>query len=114
MKTKLQKFQDDLQKGMTIEEACRKHGMSLQEAFTKMPRTLGKKPSTSTGEKYITKHGGNYLVRKYIKGHYRSFGNYKSLQEAILVRDYCVQHGWEQDQLDEYCQILNVERCKRK
>ena len=128
----LQKFQTDLQCGMSIDEACRKHKISFKYACDNLPRAYGKrkrnypanrKPAQKPRrpvqkEKYIMERNGHYYLRKYMKtskkkrGKGVAFGTYKSMEDAVKVRDYCIEHGWKQHSIDEYCRILGVERCK--
>ena len=110
MKKRFKRLQNDLKAGMSIEDALTKHGMTFKEAFDGMPKPLGK---TGVGEKYITLHQGKYIIQKTTKGKRRIFGSYNRLEDAIKVRDYCVEHGWYITKLDDYCKAVGVERCTR-
>jgi len=117
-------FQDDLKRGMSIEDACRKHQISFKYAFENMPNTvprksprcitrLGRKPkpnSATCPEKYIWCRDGRYTVRKTVNKKTRMFGTYNSLEDAVAIRDYCEKHGWKQRCVDRYCLILGIER----
>lgn len=123
MITKMAKFQYDLQQGMSISEALTKHNLTFKQAFNqshrpKKPRKKrqSRKRNTknwvnNTGEKYIQSRDGHYYVRKSIKGETRTFGTYRTLEDAVLLRDYCMEHGWKQHSIDRYCEILGIERC---
>ena len=100
IKTKYLEFQTDIRNGMSIEKALTKHGLTLTETFTELhgqPRGRPRKPQPkrklethSTGEKYIQYNSGKYLLRK--TNEY--YGRYDTLEEAVSVRDYLVEHGW--------------------
>ena len=118
-KTKvLKRFQEDLRNGMNISEACTKHNVSLAYAMENMPKKLTKprkKPkgrAPSTGEKYIQFRHGKYFLRKNVRRKMRCFGTYNTLEDAVKVRDYCMEHGWKVKSIDEYCRVLGVERSK--
>lgn len=98
---------------MTIEDALTKHGMTFKEAFDGMPKPLTNGGNTGVGEKFISKHQGKYIIRKRTKGKTRVFGTYDTLEDAVKVRDYIVEHGWYITKLDEYCEACGVERCTR-
>lgn len=127
-------FQQDLKKGLTLDEACRKHKISLDYAFKHMPKKitrskkrnitkkLGRPPKIKrknhnisylpVDEKNITERYGKFFLRKRVQGKERVFGTYKTVEDAVKIRDYCDEHGWHRIRIDEYCNILGVERCK--
>lgn len=138
----LQKFQQDLRNGMTLEKACSKHKISLDYAFKHMPKTITKPrkitkklgrprkitkklgrprkfertnniPYQPVNEKNITNRYGKYFLRKRINNKERVYGTYNTLEDAIKIRDYCNEHGWYVTRIDEYCEILGIERCKK-
>ena len=99
--TKVLKFQNDLQTGMTIESALQKHNLSFLEVWEGLhykPRTRKKRKKNnksgrlnhSTGERYISLNQNGYLLRKGKK----YFGRYNTLADAVFVRDYLVEFGW--------------------
>ena len=50
---------------------------------------------TVTGEKYITRtNSGTYVVGKKINGKTHYYGGFKTLEDAIVLRDECIKHGW--------------------
>ena len=115
----LLEFQDDLRGGMTIEEACQKHGVSFREAVIHMPprpRPPGKKKHYKYPQKTVAKHivfrNGRFHLNRYIKRKSVAFGIYYSLEDAVKVRDYCDEHGWKQRKIDEYCRVLGVVRAQ--
>jgi len=113
-------FQDDLRRGMTIAEACTKHGLSFQEAVENMPTTrkspksrkVAKNSKCKTVDKNIQKRYGKYFLRKRVNGKERCYGTYSTLEDAQKIREYCNEHGWKKKSIDSYCEILGVERCK--
>lgn len=44
--------------------------------------------------RYITKHGNNFRIQKTINRIKKSFGTYKTLEEAIKVRDELEANNW--------------------
>ena len=108
----IQEFQRDLNNGMSIEDACRKHKTTLAKAFeilhykdTNKRKTLG-----NCGESYIRydETSGTYLLRKRVNKKYTYFGRYKTLEDAIKVRDYMMTHGWYKHRLNSIREELNV------
>ena len=117
----LKAFQIDLQNGMSINEACRKHNVSFKYACDNIGK-LHKRPvkprnssSTYAGE-YIQERNGKYFVRKYVPSCKRKksstvmFGTYNSLEDAIKIREHCKKHGWKKRSIDKYCEELGIER----
>ena len=117
----LKAFQNDLQDGMTLEDACRKHQISFKYACDNMGKIQKKKirprntSSTYAGE-YIQERNGKYFVRKYVPSCKRKnsstvmFGTYNSLEDAIKMREHCKKHGWKKRSVDKYCRELGIER----
>ncbi len=119
----LSKFRQDLQAGMTISEACTKHNITLHEAFQQIRnRNYEKKnrrywggKETSTGQTYISRTSkGTYFIRKTVNGKYRHFGTYRTLEDAVLVRDYLIKHGWYHQRLNSICKKLGVEKLSHR
>ena len=117
----LRQFQWDLQDGMSIEDACRKHQISFKEACDNMPKIQKKKikprnTSPTYASEYIQERNGKYFVRKYVpstkqkKSSTVMFGTYNSLEDAIKMREHCKKHGWKKLSVDKYCQELGIER----
>lgn len=55
-----------------------------------------KSSQSSTNEKHIYPKGNHYTIQKQIKGSKRSFGTYKSLEEAIERRDFLIKENWDE------------------
>jgi len=111
----LQKFQTDLQCGMSIDEACRKHKISFKYACDNIPK-IKPKPIRNKGQgtnfaaQYIQERNGKYFLRKQINGKTRMFGTYHCLKDAVRMREYCKEHGWKQKSIDKYCSELGIKR----
>lgn len=50
--------------------------------------------NSKTGEKHIRLVDNHYKVMKRIKGKYRTYGSFTTLEEAIQYRDFIVKKGW--------------------
>jgi len=105
---------DDLRKGMSIEECLCKHNTNFRELFRVDHMNTGMKPKKSKTHvaKYIQERSGHFYLRKSINGKTRMFGTYKSVEDAILVRDELERIGWKQRKVDEICERLGVSRMK--
>ena len=86
---------------MSIEEVCKKHNLSFKElvylSATNLPRKKPKKykkTSNQPDEEYISYTYEKYQIRKTIDGNLRHFGTYDTLEDAIKMRDYLMEHGW--------------------
>ena len=117
--TTLTSFQQDLKNGMTIHDALCKHGLTFKQAVLSVskPRKKQKKNykqrTHSSNEKYIIGRDGHYYLRKNVNGSTLMFGTYKTLEDAIRMRNHCIEHGWKQKSIDRYCEVLGIERCKK-
>ena len=111
---KMQNFQDDLRNGMGLEDALCKYNLTLKEAFEAFPGTLRKGPNNRyhSGKLYITKRDGTFYIRKTVNGKHLHFGTYRSLADAIKIRDYFQEHGWDKSKVDEVCELLGVTRLR--
>ena len=112
-------FHEDLKSGMTLEECLLKHNTTLKTVFdSQLPSAKRKKKEkprkTIRADKYIQERDGKFYVRKYVKGTTKLFGTYRSLEDARLVRDYLLKHGWKQKSVDSICKKLGVERVKHQ
>ena len=122
MNGKLLKAQYDLQQGMSISETCTKYGLTFKYLCDNMARPLTRKPERKRKKKepaltvslYIQKKSDYYYLHKQVDGKYRTFGVYNSLEDAERMRDYCMEHGWKQRSIDEYCRILGITRRTHK
>ena len=107
-------FQMDLRNGMSLEDALKKHDMTLKQAVFQSPRhhkSLNWKKSADL--KNIHKNGGSYTIYKKQEGITKSFGTYKNVSDAQMVRDSLDNYGWEQLEVGLICVLLGVERLKK-
>lgn len=127
-------FREDLKRGMSIEDALVKHGLSFQTAFNvlqyKQPDQPGtvikprfRKPKNhpkkkhsqnyvKSNEMYIMQRNNTFCIRKQIKGTTRMFGTYNSLEDALKMREALEQDGWHQRHVDKICKELGILRRK--
>ena len=93
-------LKQDFKSQMTIGEVLIKHGLTFKEAVALCSIKQPRKPKKSsrhyepTGEEYIRKYGRKYVIRRNIKGKQKWFGSYKTLEDAIKVRDCLNEEGW--------------------
>ena len=114
----IREFQQDLNNGMTIEEACCKHKVTFQQAFNilhykdvnKDKINRRRNPKGNCGEPYIRydEKSGTYMLRKKVNKKFTYFGRYKTLEDAVLVRDYMMTHGWYKNRLNSIRKELGV------
>ena len=107
-------FQMDLRNGMSLEDALKKHDMTLKQAVFQSPRhrkSLNWKKSADM--KNIYKNGESYTISKQQNGITKSFGTYKNVSDAQMVRDYLDNYGWEQLDVGLICVLLGVKRLKK-
>ncbi len=117
-------FQQDLKNGMSIAEALKKYNITLEYAMNHVNKPITEKHSKlkpsckphkklkiCTVARYIQQIENHFYVRKQVNGKMRPFGSYSSLEDAIKLRDYCMEHGWKQRKVDKYCEILGIKRC---
>ena len=103
-KAKLLLFQQDLKDGMSIEEALKKHELTFQYACENMPRQLTKERKKGNPSKYISRNEDKYLLRK----NNVYYGRYRTLKDAMRVRDYMEKHGWNKKDLKKIQEKLGV------
>ena len=109
IEAKLLHFQKDLKAGLTIDEALQKHELTFKYVMDNLPRPYSmseRKPKrnrrNSKSRQYIIDHQGRYYLRKYVNGRMVHFGSYKTILEAVKVREYCKKHGWRKECIQEY------------
>ena len=111
-------FQLDLRNGMSLEDALKKHNLTLKKALEKVPSQMPVSHNNWRKSKGNTKNihyrGGNYMIIKDYHGKTHSFGTYRTVEDAQIVRDYMNQHGWEPLDVGLICALMGVERVKRK
>ena len=102
----ISKLTADMRSGRPIEEVLKEHNLDFKSAMALLrkandPRKkLKKNRYKSTGEKYISKYGNVFMVRRTLNGKLQYFGSYETLEDAIKIRDYLEVHGWYKHRLD--------------
>ncbi len=74
--------------GKTLIIALMKRDWVIHNNWTPYPRV------TKTNEKYIQIKDNHYKVMKRIKGRYKTYGSFETLEEAIKYRDFIISKGW--------------------
>ena len=74
-------------------------------------KVFGKKGYYNTNQRYIGGRSGHYYLRKQVRGKTRMFGTYKTIEDAVRMREHCEKHGWKERSIDQYCKELGIERC---
>lgn len=105
----IDEFRKDMRSGMPLEDVLKKHNVSFNTAWGIMsrnndPRRVKKKKKkksrrTKTNRKYVSKMGKKYYVRKRVNRKVQVFGSYKTLKDAIKVRDCLIEEGWNKNKL---------------
>lgn len=105
-----QKIREALLNGDTINQVCHDYDLTFPELIQRMSSYgSGKHSMKYTGERYIMKHHGHYVIRKSKK----YFGTYRSLSDAITVRDWFMGHRWDRRWVNRACRECNVVRCTK-
>lgn len=116
-----EQIRNDLKNGSTLDEVCNKYSLTFKEllevfksdfhSYSK-PRKSKKKRTSSTGKKHIYERGSarSYWIQK--EGKY--YGHYKTLDDAVAVRNGLILNDWNKDELDTICQKLGVVREVKK
>lgn len=106
-----QKIREALRSGDSIDQVCHDYNLTFPELLQRMSSYgSGIKHSAKyTGERYIMKNHGNFVIRK--KGKY--YGTYGSLSDAIVVRDWFLRNRWDRRWVDRACRECNIQRCTK-
>ena len=104
-------IREALRSGDSIDQVCHDYNLTFHELLQRMSSYgSGIKHSMKyTGERYIMKHHGNYVIRKGKK----YFGTYRSLSDAITIRDWFMGHRWDRRWVDRACRECNIQRCTK-
>lgn len=113
----LSDFRKDLRDGLTIAEACTKHNITFKYAVDNMerPYTKNRKPNYNCkGSRrvslYIYRLGTGFTIYKSLNCKSHNFGTYRTLEDAMKVRDYFLENGWNVKEVDNVCEKLGVIR----
>ena len=119
----IEKFQQDLRNGMTLEAALIKHNLSFKEAVEFCPRPMSqqnikRKPRQKRNvyqkvDKHISLKKDAYHVRKHGNGKSYWGGSYDTLEEAQKVRDFLEKNGWNAIKVNEACCKYKIKRRRR-
>lgn len=74
--------------GKTLIEALVKRDWVIANNWKPYPRT------TITNEKHIRLVDNHYKVMKRIKGNYKTYGSFETLEEAVKYRDFIISKCW--------------------
>jgi hypothetical protein len=115
--TKWDKETEQIRKALrgedSIDQVCKDYNISFPDLIKLMGAygSENKKKLTLeyTGERYIRKHGNAYILRKGKK----YFGRYRTLDDAITVRDWFLCHRWDKRWVDRACRECNIQRCTK-
>ena len=104
-----------LQNGETIEEVCQEYGISFKILLSLMSSLGSEKDHNRevygrTGHLYIGFKNERYIIRKNRK----HFGTYRTLDDAVKVRDWFICNGrWDKRWVDRACRECGVTRCRK-
>jgi hypothetical protein len=102
-----------LRNGDSIDQVCQDYKISFPDLIKLMgaygSENKKKRTLSHTGEQYIRKYGKGYVVRK--KNKY--FGKYRTLEDAITIRDWFICHRWDKRWVNRACKECNVVRCTK-
>ena len=108
---KAKNIREALLNGDTIDQVCHDYNITFPELL-KLMSSYGswkKNNLTYSGERYIMKHRENYVIRK--RKNY--FGTYKTLNDAITIRDWFISHRWDKRWINKACKECGITRCTK-
>ena len=86
---------NDLRNGVTIDEVCRKYGLSFKELLSFLRVNSGISNDTRRDYKHIRPKGARFEVFKSINGKQIVFGRFIHYFDAKTLRDKCVEEDWD-------------------
>lgn len=112
-----EKIRNDLKNGVTLNEVCKTYNLTFKElikvfkqdfhSYTK-PRCMEGRRTSATGERYIyQRHTGHTF---WIQKGNAYYGYYKTLTDAVAVRNGLIINDWDKNKLDNICKKLGVKR----
>lgn len=103
---------EDLKAGLSLEETLINHNTNLKTLFKNngvRKQRLTKKKSTEIT--YIYESAANhFIIRKKVNKKMKIFGAYKSREDAEVIRDLLMIHGWKIRSVDRLCRENGIER----
>ena len=90
----MKEFQEDLRQGMTLEDALKKYGLTFGEAVHRCNRLTSPVGTRHPKYHHIYKgiQGKLKVERQVNKIRYTILVD--TLEDAVIVRDYLDEHGW--------------------
>lgn len=102
-----------LRDGDSIDKVCSDYDLTFPELMKLMSSYGSAKKkkivSAPSGERYIRKHGDAYILRKGKK----YFGRYRTLDDAVVIRDWFLRNRWDKRWVDRACRECNIQRCTK-
>lgn len=95
---------------------CKTYGSfdTLEEAIEMRNRLINTNwelpPKEYMGMMYIQKDKNSWKIQKQLNGKQRCVARFKTMEDAINVRDMLVKFEWDLDYLELICRQLGVER----
>ena len=107
-------IREALRNGDSIDKVCYDYDLTFDELIRLMSsygsgETQKKKNSSYTGEQYISAYSRGFIIRKGNK----YFGRYKTLDDAVTVRDWFIRNRWDKRWVNRACRECNVVRCTK-
>ena len=102
---------EDLKAGLSLEETLINHNTNLKTLFK--DNAVKKQPLTkqkSTEITYIYEANNHFMIRKKIGKKIKIFGVYNSREDAEVIRDLLMIHGWKIRSVDRLCRENGIER----
>lgn len=99
-------IREALRNGDSINQVCHDYNITFPELLKKMSSYGSGKTHTMThtGERYIMKHRETYVIRKNNK----YFGTYRTLSDAVVIRDWLMSHRWDKCWVNRACRECNI------
>jgi hypothetical protein len=113
----LEKFREDLRSGKSLDDVLKDHNLDIKTAmelligFNRNVKEKKKRKSyySKTNQKYVSKIGNKFYLRKTFNGKLKTFGKYSTVEDAVKVRDYLDKHGWYRNRLKSVWEACEVE-----
>lgn len=97
----------DLKNG-TIEDTCMKHNITFKELVERSLRNNLPVNRDKGSDKFIYPRGKQFAIMKSIKGDFRYYGVYNTMEDARKVRNKLIDCNWDKSQLPSIHKELGV------
>ena len=104
------RIRDDLWNGMSIDNVCRKYNIPFSILVAMMKQGERNNSGPKTRELYIVERDGRYHIRR--ANQY--YGTYRTLSDAIKVRDWFIYNMFDKRKIDKACEECGVERYSKR